>query len=157
MGHALMENRNSLVVDAEVTQASGTAEREAALRMVKRSVRCGSTLGADKAYDTKDFVQSLRKQEVTPHVAAKRVEEIFGWSKTVGGLRKTRFIGLAKVKFADDFHLCLPLLDADGDAAGLAFLICIRRSSPTRRQKASQTPKRGEKQPGIRLSGTTRA
>jgi IS5 family transposase len=122
MGHALMENRNGLVVDAEVTQASGTAEREAALRMVKRSVRRGSTLGADKGYDVKGFVQSLRKKKVTPHVAAKRVgsalngrttrhagyavslkkrkrvEEIFGWSKTVGGLRKTRFIGLAKVK-----------------------------------------------------------
>jgi IS5 family transposase len=121
MKYALMENRNGLVVDAEVTQASGVAEREAALRMVKRSVRRGSTLGADKAYDAKDFVQSLREQEVTPHVAAKRVgsaingrttrhagyavslkkrkrvEEIFGWSKTVGGLRKTRFIGLAKV------------------------------------------------------------
>jgi IS5 family transposase len=89
--------------------------------MVKRSVHRGSTLGADKEYDTKDLVQSLREQEVTPHVAAKRVgsaingrttrhagyavslkkrkrvEEIFGWSKTVGGLRKTRFIGLAKV------------------------------------------------------------
>jgi hypothetical protein len=122
MKYALMENRNGLVVDAEVTQASGAVEREAALRMVKRSVCRGSTLGADKAYDIKDLVQSLREQEVTQHVAAKRVgsaingrtsrrvgyaislkkrkrvEEIFGWSKTVGGLRKMRFIGLAKVK-----------------------------------------------------------
>jgi IS5 family transposase len=73
MGHALMENRNGLVVDAEVTQASGTAERQAALQMVKRSVRRGSTLGADKAYDVKGFVQSLRKEKMTPHVAAKRV------------------------------------------------------------------------------------
>jgi hypothetical protein len=181
MKYALIENRNGLVVDAEVTQASGVTEREAALRMVKRSVRRGSTPGADKAYDIKDFVQSLREQEVTPHVAAKRVgsaingrttrqagyavslkkrkrvEEIFGWSKTVGGLRKTRFIGLAKVSYADDFYLCLLQLDANGDAAGLAFVIYIGRSPPTGRQKAPQTPKRGEKQVEIRLSGATKA
>jgi hypothetical protein len=181
MKYALMENRNGLVVDAEVTQASCAAEREVALRMVKRSVRRDSTLGADKTYDIKDFVQSLREQEVTPHVAAKRVgsaingrttrhagsavslkkrkrvEEIFGWSKTIGGLRKTHFIGLAKVSSQTIFNLCLLQFDADGDAAGLAFVICIGRSPSTGRQKAPQTPKRGEKQPEIRLSGTTRA
>ncbi|WP_371323871.1 IS5 family transposase [Dechloromonas sp. ZY10] len=122
MGHALMENRNGLVVDVEATQATGKAEREAALRMTARTMKAGSTLGADKGYDTADFVQSLREMKVTPHVAAKQsgsaidgrttrhagyavslkkrklVEEIFGWSKTIGGLRKTRLIGLAKVK-----------------------------------------------------------
>jgi IS5 family transposase len=122
MGHALMENRNGLVVDVETTQASGTAEREAASRMVGRTVSPGSTLGADKSYDTGDFVRAMRNAKVAPHVAAKksgsaidartsrhagyalsmkrrkRVEEIFGWAKTIGGLRKTRFIGLAKVK-----------------------------------------------------------
>jgi IS5 family transposase len=121
LGHALMENRNGLVVDVETTQASGTAEREAAEVMVARSVKPGATLGADKGYDTAEFVQAMRAQGVTPHVAQKkvgsaidarttrhsgyavsrkvrkRVEEIFGWAKTVGGLRKTRFVGLAKV------------------------------------------------------------
>ena len=121
MGHALMENRSGLVVDVETTEANGTAEREAATEMVQRSVRAGSTLGADKGYDTAGFVQDMRQAKVTPHVAAKKsgsaidgrttrhagcvvsrkkrklVEEIFGWAKTVGGLRKTRFIGLAKV------------------------------------------------------------
>jgi transposase len=121
LGHALMENRNGLVVDVQTTRASGTAEREAAETMVKRSVKPGATLGADKGYDTAEFVQALREQGVTVHVAQKkvgsaidarttrhsgyavslkarkRVEEIFGWAKTVGGLRKTRFVGLAKV------------------------------------------------------------
>jgi transposase len=122
MGHALMENRNGLVVDVETTQATGKAEREAALRMARRTMKAGSTLGADKGYDTADFVKSVRDHRWTPHIAAKKsgsaldgrttrhagykvslkkrklVEEIFGWAKTVGGLRKTRFIGLAKVK-----------------------------------------------------------
>jgi len=122
LGHALMENRNGLVVDMETTEANGTAEREAAKVMVARSLKRGATLGADKNYDVAEFVQTLRQQGITPHVAQrkvgsaidgrttrhagyavslrkrKRVEEIFGWSKTVGGLRKTRFIGLAKVK-----------------------------------------------------------
>jgi len=123
LSHALMENRNGLVVDVETTHATGTAEREAAKTMVARTVnKQGATLGADKGYDVKEFVQALRGQGVTPHVAQKkvgsaidkrttrhagyatslkirkRVEEIFGWSKTVGDLRKARFVGLAKVK-----------------------------------------------------------
>jgi len=122
LAHALMENRNGLVVDAEVTEASGTAECKAALQMVERTVPVGSTLGADRGYAARAFVKRLRAAKVTPHVATKktgsvidgrttrhpgyavslkkrkRVEEIFGWAKTVGGLRKTRFIGLAKVK-----------------------------------------------------------
>ena len=123
MGHALMENRNGLVVDAETTHATGTAEREAAKRMAARSIKkCGATLGADKGYDVAEFVEALRAQKITPHVAAKDkgsaidgrttrhagykvsirkrklVEEVFGWAKTVGGLRKTCLRGLEKVK-----------------------------------------------------------
>jgi hypothetical protein len=87
----------------------------------------------------------------------KRVEEIFGWSKTVGGLRKTRFIGLAKVCSQTIFTFACYKPDADGDAAGLAFVICIGRNPPTGRRKASKTLKGDEKQAEIRLSGTTRA
>lgn len=119
--HVLMENRNGLVVNTRVTLATGTSEREASLEMVEeipgeRPV----TLGADKGYDTKDHVAQLRERNVTPHVAQKkhsaidgrtarhagykvsqqkrkRVEEIFGWLKTVGMLRKTRHKGLRRV------------------------------------------------------------
>jgi transposase len=123
-GHVLMENRNGLVVDVELTQATGRAEREAALRMLDRQERRRRrvTLGADKGYDSREFIAALRLRKVTPHVAQnesgrrsaidgrttswrgyqrsqrvrKRVEEIFGWIKTVGGGRKLRFIGLAR-------------------------------------------------------------
>lgn len=122
LGHALMENRNGLVVDAETTLATGTAERDAALTMAERTItKPGSTLGGDKGYDAAELVKDLRALNITPHVAQKKhsaidgrttrhagysvslkkrklVEEIFGWSKTVGGLRKARFVGLAKVK-----------------------------------------------------------
>lgn len=120
MGHVLMENRNGLVVTACVSPATGTAEREAALAMltdIPTTQRL--TLGADKAYDVKEFVEQLREYPVTPHVAQnnnnrssaidgrttrhpgyaisqtlrKRVEEIFGWTKTVGGMRKTKHRG----------------------------------------------------------------
>lgn len=122
-GHALMENRSGLMVDILVTEATGHAEREAALQMLDRQRRAGRiTLGADKGYDTEDFVAACRAREVTPHVAQhttnrrsridervtrhpgyamsqrlrKRVEEIFGWIKTVGGGRKLRYIGIPK-------------------------------------------------------------
>ena len=127
LSHALMENRHGLVVDAETTLATGTAEREAALIMAERTItKPGSTLGADKGYDVADFVTRLRGLKITPHVAQKKnsaidarttrhpgykvsikkrklVEEIFGWSKTIGGLRKARFVGLAKVKAQTTF------------------------------------------------------
>ena len=69
MGHVLMENRNGLAVDAALTHATGTAEREAALAMLDRRKRRGGTLGADKAYDVTDFIGQLRRRRVTPHVA----------------------------------------------------------------------------------------
>ena len=119
-GHVLMENRNGMVMDVTLTQATGTAERESALDMIKglhgsRRV----TLGADKGYDTQDFVTMCRHMNVTPPVARrktskldgrttrhagyqtsqrirKRVEEIFGWVKTVGGGRKLRYRGVER-------------------------------------------------------------
>ncbi len=124
LGHALMENRNGLVVDGRLTSATGTAEREAALEMIDRLGGSGRiTLGADKGYDTADFVDDLRSRGVTPHVAQnttnrrsaidertarhdgykisqrkrKRVEEIFGWQKVVGGIRKVKVRGLDHV------------------------------------------------------------
>lgn len=127
LSHALMENRHGLIVDAETTVANGTAEREAALTMARRTIKKpGSTLGADKGYDVTGFVEQLRKLRITPHVAQKKnsaidarttrhegykvslkkrklVEEIFGWSKTVGGLSKARFVGLAKVRAQTTF------------------------------------------------------
>jgi len=124
MGHALMENRNGLVVDATLTTATGTAEREAAITMAGDLPAGGRiTLGGDKAYDTQDFVAEMRRLGVTPLVSQntkgrrsaidgrttrhagyavsvrvrKRIEEVFGWMKTVGGLRKTRHRGTARV------------------------------------------------------------
>lgn len=121
--HALMENRNGLIVDLQVDLADGRAERRNALAMLDANVpgRARVTLGADKGYDTRDFVEACRDRNVTPHVAQnvtkrrrskidgrtakqagytvsqrirKRVEEIFGWLKTVGNFRKTRYVGL---------------------------------------------------------------
>lgn len=125
-GQVLMENRNGLVTGTRLTQATGTAERQAALDMIELIAgRDGHrvTVGADKAYDTQDFVEDLRDLKVTPHVAQntknrssaidgrttrhagyavsqrkrKRVEEIFGWLQTIGLMRKTRHRGLARV------------------------------------------------------------
>jgi transposase len=127
--HALMENRNGLLVDLLVMPATGTAEREAALEMIDRSLpgQRRITLGADKGYDTAAFVAGCRERNVTPHVARndgrkggsaidgrtsngegyqvsqrirKRVEEIFGWAKTVGGYRKTRVKGVDRNQLA---------------------------------------------------------
>ncbi len=128
--HALMENRNGFLVDLEVTKATGTAEVEAAEAMLKRQARKGirpRTLGGDKGYDQKGFVTLLRSRKITPHVAAnrerrggsaidgrtsrhagysvsqrirKRVEEIFGWMKAIGGFRKTRYKGVRRTHLA---------------------------------------------------------
>jgi transposase len=124
IGHALMENRNGLFVDTRLTRASGRAERLAALDMIEaRADRpCPITLGGDRGYDAADFVMELREINTTPHIARntsrrsaidrrttrhpgyaaslrirKRIEEGFGWMKTIAGLRKTKYRGIDKV------------------------------------------------------------
>lgn len=125
MGHLMMENRNALVVDAQLTEANGTAERTTALEMIDDNARPGSTVGGDKNYDTSAFVAGCRKRGCTPHVSQnntnrrsaidarttrhaghristikrKQIEEAFGWIKTVGGLRKTRHRGRPLVEW----------------------------------------------------------
>jgi transposase len=131
IGHALMENRHGLLVNACLTLADGHAERVAALHMIEpRADRPLSiTLGADNAYDTEDFVNELRAMNVTPHVAQntsgrssaidgrttrhagyvlsqcirKRIEESFGWIKTVAGQEKSKFRGRDRVGWAFTF------------------------------------------------------
>jgi transposase len=131
MGHALMENRNGLVVDTCLTPADGHAERVAALHMIEPHADRPQaiTLGADKAYDAEDFVNELRSMKVTPHVAQntsgrssaidgrttrhagyavsqrirKRIEEAFGWIKIVAGLEQTKFRGRDRVGWAFSF------------------------------------------------------
>jgi transposase len=95
MGHVLMENRNGLVVDATLTCATGTAEREAALVMLDRRERSGRiTLGADKAFDVTDFVEDLRERKVTPHVAINgRISKHGVIRKTAVDRRTTRHAG----------------------------------------------------------------
>src|SRR5215211_766882 len=98
------ENRNGLAVDAALTRATGTAEREAALSMLDRRPRGGRvTLGTDKAYDVTAFVQDLRERTVTPHIAVngvgrKRIEEVFGWIKAQAGFAKVKVRGCAKAE-----------------------------------------------------------
>ena len=139
IGHALMENRNGLIVDAEVSHATGTAERDVALRMIGRS-RKGNrrvTLAGDKLFDSQNFVTSLKARNVTPHIAIdgrvsklgvirktsvdgrttrhpgyvlslkcrKRIEEAFGWAKTIGGAAKLKFRGLTKANTFFTFRM----------------------------------------------------
>ena len=125
MGHALMENRNGLIVQGDLTQADGHAERKAALDMLHRHSPGSTrklTVGADKAYDAAGFVADLRGACVTPHVAQKarhsaidgrttrhkgyalsikhrkRIEEPFGWAKTIGGMAQTVYRGVERVR-----------------------------------------------------------
>src|SRR5579864_7964757 len=127
--HALMEHRNGLLMDFQVNQATGTAEREIVPDLIDQARERGfrpRTLAGDKGYDTRQCVADLRAHNVTPHLAQntrgrrsaidqrttrhagyavsqrkrKRVEEIFGWMKTVGGFRRTRFIGLELTQLA---------------------------------------------------------
>jgi transposase len=130
-GNVLIENRNGIVVDTALLQCSGLAERHAAMMMVERVDGVGQiTLAGDKGYDTKDFVKEMRHMNVTPHVSQntkrqggsaidgrttrhdgyqvsqrkrKRIEEVFGWVKTVGMLRKTRHRGLETVAWVFTF------------------------------------------------------
>jgi IS5 family transposase len=127
MGHAMTENDNGFVTQIEVTHADGKAERRAAKKMAKRQKGKRTkriTIAADKAYDTRDFIAACRERHVTPHVACndtrrggsaidarttrhagyrmsqiirKRIEESFGWAKTVGRIRQTVFRGLQRV------------------------------------------------------------
>ena len=140
MGHALMENRSGLVVQAHLGEASGTAEREAAVCMIDRQSPNSTrrlTLGADKGYDVASFVGDLRQMCVTPHIAKndaltktgkrrrsaidarttrhqgyqisqrvrKRIEEVFGWAKTIAGLNKTMLRGTPRVAFKFTFTM----------------------------------------------------
>ncbi len=133
MGHALMENRNGLIVGALATRASGHAERLAALHLIDPYADRPNTitLGGDKGFDAQDFVAELREINVTPHVAQnisgrrsaidgrttrhpgyaislrirKRIEEAFGWAKTVAGLRKARHRGLPKIDWQFTFAM----------------------------------------------------
>jgi transposase len=125
IGHALMENRHGLVVQGDLTQADGHAERRAALDMIHRHSPGSTrrlTLGADKGFDAAEFVTDLRKACVTPHIAQKtrysavdgrttrhpgyalslrnrkRIEEAFGWAKTVGGMAQTVYRGVERVR-----------------------------------------------------------
>lgn len=127
--HALMENRNGILVDFRIAEANGTAERDIARELIEENVareKARTTVGGDKAYDTREFVDELRSMNVTPHVAQnnknrrsaiderttrhigygisqvirKRVEEIFGWVKTIGGLRRSRFRGIERTQLA---------------------------------------------------------
>jgi len=130
-GNVMIENRNGLVVDTELLQANGTAERDAALLMVEAIPGTQRvTVAADKGYDTRDFVAELRQMNVTPQVAQndkraggsaidgrtvrhrgyaisqrrrKRIEEVFGWLKTVAMLRKTRYRGVFRVGWVFTF------------------------------------------------------
>ena len=127
MAHGLMENRNGLLIDLQVSIAGGKAERDQVPLLIEGALARGfrpRTLGADKGYDESGCVQDLRRRGITPHVAAKKsggvidgrttrhetyrvsqrkrklIEETFGWLKTVGGLRRSRFVGLEKTSLA---------------------------------------------------------
>lgn len=129
-GHALMDNRNGLLVDLQVSEANGSAERETALSMLQEHAPEGATIGADRGFDTRDFVRRCREAGVTPHVAQfenarrssaidgrttrhagysvsqrirKRIEQVFGWMKTIGGMRRTRYKGRQRTQLAAHF------------------------------------------------------
>jgi transposase len=136
LGHALMENRNGLVVNVRVTEANGTAERDAAMGMALNvsSDSCKKTLGADKGYDTQDFVAVMGALNITAHVAQnterrggsaiderttrhagyevsqckrKLIEEVFGWLKTVGPMRRPHFRGLKRMSWWFQFSVAV--------------------------------------------------
>src|ERR1041384_6924711 len=141
-GNLLVENRNGLIVDAEVFQTNGTAERDAALIMLEEIPGTKvATVGGDKGFDTQSFVKECRRMRITPHVAQnharwgassidgrttrhtgyaisqrkrKRIEECFGWLKTISLMRKVRHRGLFKVGWVFTF------------AAAAYNLVCMR-------------------------------
>lgn len=121
MGHVLMENRNGLVVDVSVSAATGTAEREESFKLLRVNVKSGATVGEDRGYDTQAHIKAVQELGIIPHVAAKRkgsavpddicqsagyaislkirkrIEEVFGWMKTVGGMRKLKLVRQEKI------------------------------------------------------------
>jgi len=129
-GHALIDNRNGLLVELQVSEANGSAERESALSMLQEHAPEGATVGADRGFDTRDFVRRCREAGVTPHVAQfenarrtsaidgrttrhagymisqrirKWIEQVFGWMKTIGGMRRTRYKGRQRTQLAAYF------------------------------------------------------
>jgi transposase len=158
LGHTLVENRNGLIAAAMTTQADGRAERDAALLMLyeltrKRSGRV--TTGADKAYDTQDFVSTLRELGVTPHVARRQngaidertsrhpgyaislskrwlVEKPFGWLKQIGPLKKVKLRGLAKVDWLFVFSCCRLQPDPNPETAGAERVKQLAKPSAAR-------------------------
>lgn len=125
-GHALVENRHGLLVDLRVSEATGRSERQTAIEMLaQRQRRCRITVAADRGYDSADFVSHCRDANITPHVTQnthcrsaidgrtvhhagyaisqrvrKRIEQVFGWIKTVGGLRRSRYRGRKRTQLA---------------------------------------------------------
>ena len=164
MAHALMENRHGMLVDFQTTQATGTAERDIVPELLGQARGRGfhpQTLGGDKGYDTRDCVADLRRRGVTPHVAQntkgrssaidgrttrhpgyavsqirKRVEEIFGWMKTVGGFRRTRRLDNRREWFGigspTDARQPVPQKGRSAKPKGLK-VPCERHSPPTGR------------------------
>jgi transposase len=125
-GHALVENRHGLLVDLRVSEATGRSERQVAIEMLgQRQRRCRITVAADRGYDSADFVAHCREANITPHVTQnthrrsaidrrtvrhcgyaisqrvrKRIEQVFGWIKTIGGLRRSRYRGRQRTQLA---------------------------------------------------------
>ncbi len=125
-GHALVENRHGLLVDLRVSEATGRSERQTAIEMLaQRQRRCRITVAADRGYDSADFISHCRDANITPHVTQnthcrsaidgrtvrhagyaisqrvrKRIEQVFGWIKTVGGLRRSRYRGRQRTQLA---------------------------------------------------------
>lgn len=152
--HALMDNRNGILVDFIVTRATGDSERTAVPVMLDRQKLKGlkpKTIGADKVYDTRDFIKELRERKITPHVAMndqrrggsaidgrtsrhegyaisqrlrKKVEEIFGWMKVVGGFRRTRFRGLERTELQG------PFVGAAYNLVRISRLLTLQEATP---------------------------
>ena len=168
MDHALMENGNGLLMDFLVSRATGVAEHEAVPVMLDDARRRGyrpKTLGGDKGHDTRECVRAMRNRGVTPHVAQrthsaidgritrhpsyrasqkvrKRVEEVFGWMKTVGGFRRTRYRGVERTGLAGYFvataalfqncHFVRGGLGVHGSSGGLTVVRYIAKTGGLR-------------------------
>ena len=163
-----MDNRQGLVVDVKITEATGTSERDAALDMLQMVPSSGRiTVGADRGYDTRDFVWDCRDMHITPHVAQrrhsaidgrttrhggyrlsqrvrKRVEEVFGWVKTVGGGRKLRYRGVDRTVGGVDGRIQPRPPSQTGTEPGLnravsVGTVLVRDGSTTPHDRLTQT------------------